>query len=66
MLESNPGLRPIDHFYVPCIGCGNTCVVKFLTPKLVLAAPMVACSTECLNRWAVSTAAFLEKQVRDT
>lgn len=55
----------VSYIYVPCIGCGNSCIVQFLLPKLVISAPQIACSNECLARWAVSTKAFLEKQVRD-
>ena len=59
-------VKPISHFYVQCEGCGNTIAVSFpIQPHIVMAAPIVACSQECLNRWVVTTAAFLERRVRD-
>lgn len=55
----------VSYIYVPCAGCGNNCIVQFLLPKIVISAPQVVCSHECLARWTVSMKSFVERQVRD-
>ena len=58
-------LRPVEWIWVPCVGCGTNQWIIFEPAKIVISAPQVACSQECLDRWTVSMKSFVERQVTD-
>lgn len=54
-----------DYVHVPCAGCGASCVVSFLLPKIVIEAPKVCCTTECLKIYNKSREAKQELVTHD-
>lgn len=58
-------LRQVDWIFTPCVGCGNKQWIILSKPQFVLSEPVIACSKECLNRYEVTTMAWLERQNKE-
>lgn len=50
----------VSHLNTRCVGCGANIVVEFLVPKIVVSAPELCCSTECLEKYNQSIEAWRE------